>query len=174
MSHPSLVASPSRVPWVVRWLIAFAIFMATAAVVSAVAKGTAVYKAKTRTVTVTFKHAFLVKQPEVGSGKPIRRVVLSVADVSAALKACKTSACTDGGIGEGMTVDFDSGERLSFWFVANDQLIQHSGTTLKAAASLTTDTPTRLAGTLKFDASSAGGPVVDVTFDANLVLEIKK
>jgi hypothetical protein len=39
---------------------------------------------------------------------------------------------------------------------------------------LTTDSPSRLAGTLKFDASGAGGPVVDVTFDASLVLELSK
>jgi hypothetical protein len=142
-------------------------------VVSATAKGTATYKSKTRSVTVTFRHAFLVKMPEAATGKPIRRLLLTVTDISAALKACKTSTCI-GDIPEGMTVDFDSGARLPYWFVANDQLTQYSGMATKPSASLTADTPARLAGTLKFDDSGAGGPVVDVTFDANLVTEIKK
>ena len=156
-------------------IVLLAAVLVTAAGVSlmADAKGTASYKGK-RSATVTFKHAYLVKQPEMGGGARIRRLVLSVEDVSAALKACKTTMCTDGGIGDGMTVDFDSGPRLNYWFVANDQLIQYSGTTAPVSATLTTDTPTRLAGTLKFDASAAGGPVVDVTFDASLVLDIQK
>ena len=82
--------------------------------------------------------------------------------------------CTYGGIGDGMTVDFDSGPRLNYWFVANDQLVQYSGTVEPSAAKLTTDTPARVAGTLKFDAAGAGGPTVDVTFDATLVLEVTK
>ena len=138
------------------------------------AKGVASYKGKSRAVTVTFKHAYLVKGPEVGSGKVIRRLVLSMADVSDALQSCQTMMCSDGGIGEGMTVDFDSGPRLNYWFVANDQLIQYSGTVAPTAAKLTTDTPTQIAGTLSFDATSAGGPNVQVEFDASLVKELKK
>jgi hypothetical protein len=73
-----------------------------------------------------------------------------------------------------MTVDFDSGPRLNYWFVANDQLIQYSGTVEPTAAKLTTDTPTNLAGTLNIDATGAGGPNVQVEFDASLVKELKK
>jgi hypothetical protein len=153
--------------------VVFVLASATAIVVAS-AKGSANYNSKKGPVTVTFKHAYLVKQPEMGGGKPIRRLVLSVEDVTAALKACKTSMCTDGGIGDGMTVDFDSGPRLNYWFVANDQLVQYSGTIEPSVAKLTTDTPARVAGTLKFDAAGAGGPTVDVTFDANLVLEVTK
>jgi hypothetical protein len=155
-------------------LIAVCLVAAASAVVFASAKGAASYKSKKGPVTVTFKHAYLVKQPQIGGGPTIRRVVLSVEDVSAALKACKTSMCTDGGIGDGMTIDFDAGPRLNYWFVANDQLVQYSGTVEPSSAKLTTDTPTRLAGTVKFDAAGAGGPTVDVTFDANLALEVKK
>lgn len=153
--------------------VVFLLASATAIVVAS-AKGSANYTSKKGPVTVTFKHAYLVKQPEMGGGKPIRRLVLSVEDVTPALKACKTSMCTDGGIGDGMTVDFDSGPRLNYWFVANDQLVQYSGTVEPSAAKLTTDTPARVAGTLKFDAAGAGGPTVDVTFDANLTLEVTK
>ena len=157
-----------------RVLVVAALVVTATAIVVASAKGTANYKSKKGPVTVTFKNAYLVKQPEMGGGKTIRRLVLSVEDVTAALKACKTSMCTDGGIGDGMTVDFDSGPRLNYWFVANDQLVQYSGTVEPSAAKLTTDTPARVAGTLKFDAARAGGPTVDVTFDANLVLEVTK
>ncbi len=156
-----------------RAFLAIALLAATPAALHAEAKGTATYKGK-REATVTFTHAYLVKQPELGGGQTIRRLVLSTEDVSAALEACKTPICTDGGIGEGMTVDFDSGPRLNYWFVASDQLIQYSGTAAAASATLTADSPSRLAGTLKFDASGAGGPVVDVTFDARLVLELGK
>jgi hypothetical protein len=138
------------------------------------AKGTATYNGKSRAVTVTFKHAYLVKGPEAGSGKVIRRLVLSMADVSDALKSCQTMMCSDGGIGDGMTVDFDSGPRLNYWFVANDQLVQYSGTVAPTAAKLTTDTPTRVAGTLSIDATGAGGPNVHVEFDASLVKELTK
>ena len=137
------------------------------------AKGTATYKGKARAVTVTFKHAYLMKGPEAGSGKMIRRLVLSMTDVSDALKSCQTMVCSDGGIGDGMTVDFDSGPRLNYWFVANDQLIQYSGTVEPTAARLTTDTPTHVAGTLTIDATGAGGPKVQVEFDASLVKELK-
>ena len=138
------------------------------------AKGTASYTGKSRAVTVTFNHAYLMKGPEVGTGKVIRRLVLSMADVSDALKSCQTMMCSDGGIGEGMTVDFDSGPRLNYWFVANDQLVQYSGTVAPTAAKLTTDTPTQVAGTLSIDATGAGGPNVQVEFDASLVKELKK
>jgi hypothetical protein len=137
-----------------------------------VAKGTATYTAKSGPVTVAFKHAYLMKGPDVVSGKVIRRVVLSVADVSKALAGCQSMMCSDGGIGDGMTIDFD-GPRLNYWFVAKDQLVQHSGTAAPAAAKLTTDTPTRVAGTLSLD-GSGGGPKVQVEFDAALVKELKK
>ncbi len=163
-----------RFSQIARMLMVVALVVTATAIVVASAKGTANYKCKKGPVTVTFKHAYLVKQPQIGGGPTMRRVVLAVEDVSAALKACKTSMCTDGGIGDGMTVDFDAGPRLNYWFVANDQLIQYSGTLDPSSAKLTTDTPTRLAGTLKFDASGSGGATVDVTFDATLVLEVTK
>jgi hypothetical protein len=135
------------------------------------AKGTGTYKDKP---VVTFKHAYLMKGPDPVTKKVIRRLVLSVADVSAALKGCENMMCSDGGIEEGMTVDFDAGPRLNYWFVANGQRIQYSGTAEPSAAKLTTDSPGRLAGTLKIDGRGAGGPLVDVTFDASLIKELKK
>lgn len=137
-------------------------------------KGTAVYKARSGSVSVTFTHAYLMKGPEIGGGGVIRRLVLATSDISAALKACQSMMCSDGGIDQGMTVDFDAGPRLNYWFVANGQLIQYSGTAARESATLTTDAPDRVAGTLAFDAQGAGGPKVDVQFDARLVKELKK
>ena len=89
------------------------------------AKGTLTYKAKKGEVTVNVTHANFVRVPSIADGKPMRRLVLSTSDTTAALKACQNRMCADGEIGEGMTVDFDAGARLHYWFVANDQLIQY-------------------------------------------------
>ena len=125
-------------------------------------------------MTVNVTHANFVRVPSIANGKPMRRLVLSTSDTTAALKACQNRMCSDGEIGEGMTVDFDAGERLHYWFVANDQLIQYSGTAVLSSAKLTTDTPTRIAGTLDIDDTAAGGAKVKVEFDASLVKEIVK
>lgn len=132
------------------------------------ATGTARYTSKKGPVTVTFTHAAAVSGSDMVSGKPMRRLVLSSKDVSGALKACDSMLrCSSGGIGEGMTVDVSAGEpRYGYWFVANGQLVQYSGTIEPDALTLTTDTPTRLAGTLTLDQTAAGGPAVKVTFDA--------
>ena len=82
--------------------------------------------------------------------------------------------CSDGDITEGMTIDFDAGPRLNFWFVGNNQLVQYSGTAEPASLKLTADTPQRLAGKWDFDGSAAGGPRVQIEFDAPMVKEVTK
>lgn len=138
------------------------------------AKGTITFKSKSGSVVVEIKHAFLVKGPDMVTGKPMRRVVLSVADVGPALDKCATMMCSDGGIGEGMTIDFDAGPRVNYWFVANDQRVQYSGTADPASVKLTTNTANRIAGTWDLDATAAGGPVMHLQFDAALTKELKK
>lgn len=172
MPTPSIhrVADSRRIPAAL--LVGLAI--ASAPLLADGAKGTATYKSRTGVVTVAFTHAYLMKGPDVMSGGVMRRLVLATSDISAALKACQSMMCSDGGIGEGMTVDFDAGPRLNYWFVARDQMIQYSGTATPDAAKLTTDSPARIAGTLSLDAQAAGGPKVDVQFDAALVKELKK
>jgi hypothetical protein len=154
--------------------VAAAIAFASAPADAGEAKGTITYKSKAGAIVVTIRHAYLVKGPDVVSGKTIRRVVLSVADVAAKLSACGTMLCSDGDITEGMTIDFDAGPRLNYWFVGNNQLVQYSGTAEPASLKLTADTPQRLAGTWDFDGSAAGGPRVQVEFDAPLVKEVTK
>jgi hypothetical protein len=138
------------------------------------AKGTLTYTSKTGPIVVTVTHAYLFKGPDAVSGDTIRRVVLSTSDISAKLKACQSMMCSSGGIGEGMTVDFDAGPRLHYWFVANNQMVQYSGTAVTDSAKLTTDAPDRVAGTLTIDGRTAGGPLVQVEFDARLVNQVKK
>jgi hypothetical protein len=160
-----------------RLLTGLATFVAALAVTASAfgtAKGTLSYKGKKGEVTVAVTHANFVRIPSIGNGKPMRRLILSTADTTEKLKACQNRMCADGEIGEGMTVDFDAGERLHYWFVAKDQLIQYSGTAVLSAAKLTTETPTRIAGTLDIDDTAAGGARVKVEFDASLVKEIVK
>ena len=138
------------------------------------AKGTLAYKAKTGVITMAPKFAYLVKGPDaVDSSKTIRHLILSATDIGAKIQACKTMSCTDADLNNGMTVDLDAGPRLNYWVVLNDQLVQYSGTEKLAALKLTADTPMRLAGNLVFDGSAAGGPKVDIEFDAPLLKELK-
>lgn len=156
---------------------------ATAALVAApaalatggTAKGTLAYKAKSGPITVAPKYAYLVKGPDaVEPGKIIRKLIFSTMDLGARIDACKTMSCTDADLGEGMTVDLDAGPRLNYWVVLNGQRIQYSGTEPPASLKLTTDTPQRLAGTLAFDGTAAGGAQVAIEFDTPLVKEMAK
>ncbi len=148
-------------------------FFAAAAMADS-AKGTATYQGKAGPIAVTITHVYLVKGPDAMTGKLIRRLVLSSEDVSAKLLNCATMMCSDGDIGEGMTLDLDMGPRLNYWFVGNNQRVQYSGTADPATLALTADTPQRVAGKWALDASAAGGPKVDVEFDATLIKELSK
>ena len=138
------------------------------------AKGTITFKCRSGPVVVDVKHVYLVKGPDVVSGKTIGRLVVSAADVGPALQKCGEMSCSDGGIGDGMTVDFDAGERVNYWFVAKDQMIQHSGTADPSTVTLTTNTPERLAGRWDHDASAGGGPVIKVEFDVAVLKTLAK
>jgi hypothetical protein len=56
--------------------------------------------------------------------------------------------------------------------VLNGQRVQYSGTARPSTLTLTTDTPGRIAGKFVVDDSAAGGPQVDIAFDAALVKEM--
>jgi hypothetical protein len=132
------------------------------------AKGTVVYKARTANV----KYAYLVKGPDAVSKQPIRRIILSATDLSAAIAKCKTMSCTDSDLGDGLSVNLEPGPCFNFWMVMNDQKIQYSGTEPVAALAAKVDDGKRIAGTLRFDKTGAGGPKVDIEFDAALVREV--
>jgi len=154
--------------------VAAAMAFSSASAIAGEAKGTITYKSKAGAIVVTIKNAYLVKGPDVVTGKTIRRVVLSVADIAPRLGACGTMLCSDGDIGEGMTLDLDAGPRLNYWFVGSNQHVQYSGTADPATLVLTADTAQHVAGKWTLDARAAGGPKVDVEFDVTLIKELSK
>ena len=132
------------------------------------AKGTLSYKAR----TATPKYAYLVKGPDAVSKQPIRRLILSATDLGSKIAACKTMSCTDSDLTEGMSINLEPGPRFNYWVSMNDQKVQYSGTEPVASLAARIDDAKRLAGTLRFDKTAAGGPKVEIEFDAALVKEV--
>ena len=132
------------------------------------AKGTFVYKGK----TVNLKHAYLIKGPDMVTKQPIRRVILAPVDMSKAIAKCAKMMCTDGGLDEGLSLNFEDGPRINYWMVMNNQKVQYSGTEPVKSFTASADDAKRIAGKLVFDKTAAGGPKVDVEFDAALVKEL--
>jgi hypothetical protein len=142
-------------------------FPSVAAVDNA-AKGTLSYKGTTMMLT----HAYLIKGPDAMDPKKIiRRLILSRDDLGAAIQACKTMNCVDGGITEGMEVDFDAGPRLNYWVALNGGRLQYSGAAQPSVAKVAGNDAKRLAGKLSIDDSAAGGPQLEVEFAATLLKE---
>ncbi len=137
------------------------------------AKGTLTATGKTA-ATVNVKHAYLIKGPNAFGDKAIRLLILSEVDQSAHIKACSTMSCATEKLESGMTVEFDAGPRLLYWFVANGQRVQASGTAQPDTMALTTNTPQKLAGKWTHDASGQGGPKIAIEFDAGILKEFSK
>jgi len=137
------------------------------------AKGTLTATGKTAAI-VNVKHAYLVKGPSSFGDKPVRLLILSEVDQGAHIKSCSTMSCATDKLESGMTVEFDGGPRLSYWFVANGQRVQASGTAQPDSITLTANTPQKLAGKWTHDASAQGGPKIAVEFDAPLSKEFTK
>lgn len=139
------------------------------------AKGTMVYTSKGKDIKTSFTYAFLVRGPDgLDATKTVRRLLLTTTDIGAKLKACETMGCVDQAFAQGLQVDWDAGPRLNYWLTLSDQTVQFSGTADPKSFTPMENQDTRLAGRLSFDATFAGGPKVDVEFDASLVKEIKK
>jgi hypothetical protein len=132
------------------------------------AKGTVGYKGRNADV----KFAYLVKGPDAVTKQPIRRLILSSKDLGAKIAACKTMSCTDSDLDEGLSINLEAGSRFNYWMVMNGQKIQYSGTEPTSSLTAKTDDAKKLAGTVRFDKTSAGGPKVDVEFDAPMVKEV--
>ncbi len=93
--------------------VAVAMAFSSTAASAGEAKGTITYKSKAGAIVVTIKNAYLVKGPDVVSGKTIRRVVLSVADIGPRLGACGTMLCSDGNgwLADGMSTKAPRADR---------------------------------------------------------------
>lgn len=153
-------------------VLALSLTVATAASAQAgTAKGSLTYTKGSAALT----NAYLVKGPDsFDATKMIRKLIFSPTDIGAKILACTTLSCVEGGLDAGLTVELDAGPRLNYWMVLNNQLVQYSGTQEPTALQKTADDAKHLAGKLAFDASAAGGPKVDVVFDAPLVKEFTK
>jgi hypothetical protein len=135
------------------------------------ATGKVLYKG----ATLAIRYAYLVRGPDaVDPKKVIRRLVLSPTDIAERIQSCSKMSCSDGDLREGMTVDFDSGPRLNYWVVMNDQRVQYSGTAKPESLTSRADGASKLAGRLSIDDTTAGGALVDVDFEATLVKEFSK
>ena len=158
-----------RVPrLVVAAVFALAQSLTTTASAAGDANGSVAYKAR----TANLKFAYLVKGPDEVSKQAIRRLILSATDLSAKIAACTKMSCTDSNLTEGLSVNCASGPRLNYWMVLNDQKIQYSGTLKPEVLKTTASDAKRMAGKLSFDDAAAGGPKVNVEFDAAMVKEL--
>ena len=154
-------------PLVKSWML-LAALVPSLALANGTAKGTIVYKDR----TVTVKHAYLVKGPDAMTKQPARKIILSVADQGKAIAKCQRMMCLDGDMDDGLSIALDIGPRFGYWMVLNGQKIQYSGTAELKTITFTQEDAKRLAGKVVFDASKAGGPKVDIEFDAPLVKEV--
>jgi hypothetical protein len=138
------------------------------------ASGRITYQSDSGPLLVDVKHAFLIKGPSTLFATTIRQVVISTEDVSATLRKCKEMALCSPGDADAIVLNFDTRTPfLPYWFVANKQGTQYSGTAGPASVRLTTDTPERLAGTWELPAGGSG-PALKLTFDAPLINEMTK
>lgn len=133
------------------------------------ASGTLLFQSKSGPITVEVKHAYMFSGPDFGTGDKIRRVLLSPVDLSDVLENCTDLSCVSAELGAGITLDFDIGPRLGYWFVANDQRVQHSGSARMATIELEADDARRIAAKWVFDDTQGGGPNINVSFDASLM-----
>jgi hypothetical protein len=162
-------ATRTRVPTlVVAAVFAIAQSLSVMAAAAGDATGSVAYKGR----TANLKFAYLVKGPDEVSKQTIRRLILSATDLSAKIAACTKMSCTDSNLTEGLSVNFDSGPRLNYWIVLNDQKIQYSGTLKPEVLKTSVSDAKHMAGKLSFDDAAAAGPKVDVEFDAALVKEV--
>ena len=124
-----------------KWLLLASLVGVSPSLSAEPAKGTLNHAAKSGPVVVNVKYAFLVKGPDDMSGKPMRQLILSDVDLASHIKGCATLSCATNKLESGMTVDFDTGPRLNFWFVGNGQRVQASGTAQPETMKLTANTP---------------------------------
>ena len=138
------------------------------------ANGTLTYKDKTKSFTSSLKHAYLVKGPhDYEKDKTIRRIIFSPTDIAVGLQSAKSMSEAVAALKEGMTIDFDAGPRLNYWITLNGGLVQYSGTATLDTFTKTTESGERITGKLMIDDADAGGPKVEVEFDAPLLKTYK-
>src|SRR5213075_3576777 len=81
-------------------LVAAAAFVPTAAIADP-ATGTINYQSKAGPIVVNVANVYLVSGPDAVSGKTIRQLIFTAADVGAKLQACASMTCASGNVTEG-------------------------------------------------------------------------
>jgi hypothetical protein len=138
------------------------------------ASGTLIYKSSKKVFNVPVKFAHFMTGPDAfDPKKKIRRLVFTGKDLEAKIKSCDAMNCPDTSI-EGIQIDLDAAPRLLYWVNLDNGLVQYSGTAANEILTLTTESTSRLAGTIKLDASAGGGPALVVKFDASLLKNFTK
>lgn len=138
------------------------------------AKGMLTYKGNKKTYHVELKFAHFVTGPDsFDPNKKIRRLIFTNASMDGRIKSCNVMNCVDQYI-EGVQVDLDATHRILFWVSLDGQLVQYSGTAPLEALTFSAQTDKRIAGKLKIDNASGGGPIIEVTFDALLLKDFAK
>lgn len=130
------------------------------------ASGKLTYKSANKTIEIPLQNVVFLSGPDpFEKDKMIRRLVFSEKDLSGGLTTCNDINCLDS-IMEGIQFDLNNTARINYWLSLDNQKIQYSGTAPREVLVLLTDKPDRLTGTLRLDNTGAGGPVVEITFDA--------
>ncbi|MEZ4905963.1 MAG: hypothetical protein R2822_31450 [Spirosomataceae bacterium] len=161
------------------FLVAFTIVLMASlpATLQDKADGTLAYKGKSKTFNMAIKYVYLVEGPDTFTPSERNlRLLFSAKDISKEIKAATMLRHTDSALtdGEGFQIDLVKGPRYHYWMVLNGGLVQYSGTIPLENFVTSVKTPTHVAGTFKQDNAGAGGPTIDVTFDATLLKKFDK
>jgi hypothetical protein len=157
--------------FVSRYAIAFSTFVFLSAffLQDENASGKLTYKGKSKSFDVALKHAYFISGPDTfDHNKIIRRLIISDKNLVDRINTCTTMRCPDQYM-DGIQLDLDAAKKVLYWVVLDNQKVQYSGTAVMEALELTTNTAEKIAGKIKIDDSAAGGPTLDVTFDASLL-----
>lgn len=129
------------------------------------AQGALVVQAEDKPLRIDLAHAYLVIGPDTYEAhKTTRRLVFAAADLRASIEACTEIRCATTISSDGLVLELGDAGSHGYW--AHVQPMQYAGSVDGGGLVLRTDTPDRLAGTLKIDES---GVTATIMFDAPLV-----
>ncbi|MEO7917592.1 MAG: hypothetical protein ABIR16_08100 [Dokdonella sp.] len=130
------------------------------------AKGSLKRSSEGKEVSIAINHVYYITGPDSFAPEhTTRRLIFATEDTRAAIDACATASCAMSSIGDGMTVELEWDTPMARWWVHLPQA-QQSGMGNASMLSLSTDTPERVAGTLKINSL---GIETDIAFDAGIV-----
>jgi hypothetical protein len=144
-----------------------------AAVIGAAARadsGSVSGKVEYKGASVMFKYVYLVTSPGTFDPKATdRTLIFTDSDIGERIKGCDSVFCATGVVLNGMTVQFGSTSRITYWVVLRNQLTQISGTVVpEEVFKPRIDKTDHIAGILMIDNSAIGGPKANANFDVTL------